>query len=109
MSGTGSVRKLTSGRYQVRFTDQNGQRRSYGTYQSKKAATERLRLALTQVEQDTYQPEKVRRLKEGCTNRRRNCSPITNLPISIRTSFPILTKEPLHLLLRSPRKKSLSL
>lgn len=65
MSGTGSIRKLTSGRYQVRFTDHNGLRRSKGTYLTKKAATEALRLVLTEVDTESYQPEKTRQLKLG--------------------------------------------
>jgi integrase len=94
MSGTGSVRKLTSGRYQVRFTDQNGQRRSYGTFSNKKAATDALRLALTQVELETYQPEKVRQLKLGKTitleqaaERYRELGTRGGKPLSPRTLF----------------------
>lgn len=94
MSGTGSVRKLTSGRYQVRFTDQNGQRRSYGTFSNKKAATDALRLALTQVELETYQPEKVRQLKAGKTitleqaaERYRELGTRGGKPLSPRTLF----------------------
>jgi integrase len=92
MSGTGSIRKLTSGRYQVRFTDQNGQRRSFGTFSSKKAATGALRLALTQVEFESYQPEKVRQLKAGKTitleqaaERYRELSSRGGKPLSPRT------------------------
>lgn len=94
MSGTGSVRKLTSGRYQVRFTDQNGQRRSYGTFLNKKSANEALRHALIQVEQDTYQPEKVRQLKAGKTitleqaaKRYRELGTRGGKPLSPRTLF----------------------
>ena len=94
MSGTGSVRKLTSGRYQVRFTDQNGQRRSFGTFSNKKAATDALRLALTQVELETYQPEKVRQLKAGKTitleqaaERYRELGTRGGKPLSPRTLF----------------------
>lgn len=94
MSGTGSVRKLTSGRYQVRFTDQNGQRRSYGTFSNKKAATDALRLALTQVELETYQPERVRQLKAGKTitleqaaERYRELGTRGGKPLSPRTLF----------------------
>jgi integrase len=94
MSGTGSVRKLTSGRYQVRFTDQNGQRRSYGTFSNKKAATDALRLALTQVELETYQPETVRQLKAGKTitleqaaERYRELGTRGGKPLSPRTLF----------------------
>lgn len=94
MSGTGSVRKLTSGRYQVRFTDQNGQRRSHGTFSNKKAATDALRLALTQVELETYQPEKVRQLRLGKTitleqaaERYRELGTRGGKPLSPRTLF----------------------
>ena len=94
MSGSGSVRRLTSGRYQVRFTDQNGQRRSYGTFSNKKAATDALRLAITQVELETYQPEKVRQLKAGKTitleqaaERYRELGTRGGKPLSPRTLF----------------------
>jgi integrase len=94
MPGRGNIRKLTSGRYQVRFTDQNGQRRSFGTFESKKAATDALRLALTQVEFETYQPEKARQLKAGksitlaqAAERYRELGTRGGKPLSPRTLF----------------------
>lgn len=67
MPGHGNIRKLASGRYQVRFTDQFGTRRSAGSFSSRKAANEALRAALVAVESEMYEPERVSQLKVGRT------------------------------------------
>lgn len=54
-SGIGSIRKLQSGRYQVRYVDPNGIRRSGGTFQTKQLAdTEKSRIVHA-IENGTWQ------------------------------------------------------
>jgi integrase len=55
--GIGSVRKLNSGRYQVRYTDPFGERRTGGTFGTKALAEQELSRISRAVESGTWTPQ----------------------------------------------------
>jgi len=55
--GIGSTRKLPSGRYQVRFTDPYGERRTAGTYATKALAEQELGRLIRAIEGGTWTPQ----------------------------------------------------
>lgn len=56
----GSTRKLNSGRYQVRFTDPYGERRTGGTYATKALAESELGRIIRAIEGGTWTPQGIK-------------------------------------------------
>ena len=69
MASNGSFRKLPSGKWQVRYTDPDGLRRTLGTYLTKQSAQEALRRILTDIDKGNWElsQESNRALIDGKT------------------------------------------
>jgi len=55
MASNGSFRKLPSGKWQVRYTDPEGERRTLGTYLTKQSAQEALRRVLVAIDKGVWE------------------------------------------------------
>lgn len=69
MASNGSFRKLPSGRWQVRYTDPEGTRRTLGTYLTKQSGQEALRRVLSDIDKGVWElsQESNRALIDGKT------------------------------------------
>lgn len=69
MASNGSFRKLPSGKWQVRYTDPDGIRRTLGTYLTKQSGQEALRKVLSEIDKGVWElsQESNRALLDGKT------------------------------------------
>ena len=69
MASTGSFRKLPSAKWQVRYTDTDGHRRTLGTYLTKQSGQEALRKVLSDIDKGVWElsQESNRALIDGKT------------------------------------------